>query len=671
MFTGIVTGTGEVLKRDTHQDRGVDRLTFSAPGHTEGLALGGSIAVNGVCVSAVEIDQDLVSVELINETLQRTTFGSIEPGDAINLERCLPAGARLDGHVVQGHVDGVGHLLSRDADTGTHRFAVPRELAEFLAEKGSIAIDGVSLTLTAVGEENGQHWCEVGLIPTTLAETTLGGLSLGGAVNLEVDVLAKYVKRMLHFQHDGAVGPSPESAALTGADTPHGAAPAVAIPAPSSPAPMLDSVEIALNQLAAGRPVVVVDDADRENEGDIIFPAAAATNELMAFTIRHTSGVLCTPMSAERAAHLQLPAMTATNEDPKGTAYTISCDAVAVTATGISAADRTVTAHVLGDTASDASALTRPGHMFPLVAHPQGVLGREGHTEAAVDLCRLAGFTEVGVIAELTHDDGTMMRLPALREFSDKHHLALISIADLIEYRGGTAKPEAVRESYLHSWDEPQRTSSHLVTGGPTVTLPTDYGEFQAQVWTERATGHEHILLSTAAPTSENPRVRMHSECLTGDVLHSHRCDCGSQLAAALTEVQEHGGHLLYLRGHEGRGIGLANKMRAYKLQEHGADTVEANEMLGLAAELRDYTGAAAILHQAGIQTLQLLTNNPAKVEALTAAGLTVTQVPSNGVVQEHNERYLLTKRDKMAHMLDHLRLTEQADVAPGSRGES
>nr|WP_033420500.1 bifunctional 3,4-dihydroxy-2-butanone-4-phosphate synthase/GTP cyclohydrolase II [Nesterenkonia alba] len=426
---------------------------------------------------------------------------------------------------------------------------------------------------------------------------------------------------------------------------------------------MLDTVDVALNQLAGGRPVIVVDDAHRENEGDLVFPAESATDELMGFTIRHSSGVICVPFSEERARHLQLPPMTEVNEDKKGTNYTISCDAREGVSTGISAADRARTARVLADAGSEPGDLTRPGHMFPLIAHHDGVLGRDGHTEAAVDLCRLSGHTEVGVIAELVHDDGSMMRLPALREFADEHGLAVISIADLIAYRGGTPKPDAVRDLVVTSWEAPQEEAAQLVTGGPVVSLPTDYGVFRAQVWTEHATGHEHMLLSADAAETTTPLVRLHSECLTGDVLHSHRCDCGTQLAAALEAVERDGGHLLYLRGHEGRGIGLANKMRAYKLQEEGADTVEANEMLGLAAELRDYTGAAAILHAAGITSLRLLTNNPAKVEALAATGLEVTQVPSAGVVREHNARYLRTKRDKMAHMLDHLALNEQSET--------
>lgn len=662
MFTGIVTGLGTVLQRHSRQDhsgsdRGVERLTFRAPDHLHGLELGGSIAVNGVCVSAVDLDHSTeeISVELIPETLRRTSLGALRPGHTVNLERCLPSGARLDGHVVQGHVDGMGHLLERDPEDGRHRFSLSPELAPYLAEKGSIAVDGVSLTVTAVSEPGaGQPWFEVGLIPTTLAETTLGRLQIGGAVNLEVDVLAKYARRMLGFQ-------KPDAGEAAPARLP-------AIAQPDTPAPVLDPVDAALKQLAAGRPVVVVDDAGRENEGDIIFPAAASTPELMAFTIRHSSGVLCAPMSAERAAHLQLPPMVAENQDPKGTAYTISCDADASRhpqiTTGISAADRALTARLLAAPSAGPEDLTRPGHLFPLIAHAEGVLGRPGHTEAAVDLCELSGAPAVGIIAELTHDDGEMMRLPALREFADEHGLALISIEDLIRHRGGTPVPEEAAAPV----DAEALTRQDLVAAGPVVALPTDYGTFAAQVWTEHRTGHEHMLISAEGHhplqngTVTRPLIRMHSECVTGDVFGSQRCDCGTQLISALESIQRDGGHLLYLRGHEGRGIGLANKMRAYQLQEQGADTVEANEMLGLPAEQRDFTGAAAILHGAGITRLQLLTNNPEKVRVLREAGLDVEQVPSTGVVHESNRRYLETKRDRMNHLLDHLGLSAAHD---------
>ena len=670
MFTGIVTGLGELLERRFDPAKSVERLSFTAPGHTEGLALGGSIAVNGVCVSAVDIEGDRISVELIAETLARTTLGQLSIGDRLNLERCLPSGARLDGHVVQGHVDGLATLQEREDQSGRHRFLLDPELAPYIAEKGSIAIDGVSLTVTAVAAPaSEQPWFEVGLIPTTLAETTLGVKSIGDQVNIEVDVLAKYTRRMLQFdQHLAAKDLGAGDTGTENLDENSEEVMAVpAVPQPETPAPVLDPIDVALNELAAGRPVIVVDDADRENEGDIIFPAAMATEELMAMTVRHTSGVICVPMTPERAEHLGLPPMVTDNQDPKGTAYTISADAATGVSTGISAADRARTVRVMADPATGAADLSRPGHIFPLIADPRGVLGRDGHTEAAVDLCRLAGLPEVGVIAELTHDDGRMMRLPALRDFADEHQFALISIADLIVYRGGSRKPDSAMESVAASWDAPADVISALVTPGPVVTLPTDHGVFAAQVWTEHATGHEHMLISARSDApgegredASRPLIRMHSECVTGDVLGSQRCDCGTQLASALESIQRDGGHLLYLRGHEGRGIGLANKMRAYKLQEEGADTVEANEMLGLAAELRDFTGAAAILHAAGIRRLRLMTNNPMKVESLRGAGLDVELVPSTGVVHDTNRRYLQTKRDRMRHTLDHLQLHEQ-----------
>ena len=656
MFTGIVTGTGIVVER--RAGPGVERLVFTAEGHTDGLSHGASIAVNGVCVSATAVEDDRITVELIGETLKRTTMGELSHGDMVNLERCLPSGERLDGHVVQGHVDGVGQLVERDLTEGRHRFAVPAELAELMAEKGSVAVDGVSLTITAVSEPGEDlAWFEVGLIPTTLQETTLGRLALEGQVNIEGDVLAKYTRRMLRFGTAEAAQETP---------TP--------VPAPETPGPVLDSVSTALGQLAAGRPVIVVDDADRENEGDIVFPAVRATEELLGFTVRHSSGVICAPMTAERAARLGLEPMVSENQDPKGTAYTVSCDLSSAReprmTTGISAGDRARTLAALANPETQSVELTRPGHVFPLIAHAEGVLGRPGHTEAAVDLCRLSGASEVGVIAELVHDDGRMMRLPALRTFADAHGFALISIADLILHRGGNPPEGAVPDRGQGQWQSGWHLPSEdgLVSPGPVVTLPTDYGIFEAQVWTEQTTGHEHMLISAThgedgtADPGRGPLIRMHSECVTGDVLTSHRCDCGTQLHSALESIRRHGGHLLYLRGHEGRGIGLANKMRAYKLQEEGADTVEANEMLGLAAELRDYSGAAAILQSAGITRLRLLTNNPAKVQFLREAGLDVEQIPSTGVVHEENRRYLRTKRDRMDHLLDHLGLETQAD---------
>lgn len=397
----------------------------------------------------------------------------------------------------------------------------------------------------------------------------------------------------------------------------------------------LDPVQDAVAALAAGRPVVVVDDADRENEGDLIYSAALATEAVTAFTVRYTSGVICAPLPAARADRLALPPMTARNEDPKGTAYTVSVDALTGVSTGISAADRTATLRALAGEDTVPGDLTRPGHVFPLRAVPGGVRARRGHTEAGVELCTLAGLPPVAAIAELVHDDGAMMRLPALRAFADEHGLVLISIEDLVTHLDEHhPRAEAVEAA---------------------ATLPTRYGTFRISVHPDTVTGAEHVLLvAETAPTDGQPlAVRVHSECLTGDLLGSLRCDCGPQLEDALRRSAAEGGAVLYLRGHEGRGVGLAHKIRAYRLQEEGMDTVEANLALGLPAESRDYAGAAAVLLAAGHRRIRLITNNPAKVAGLRAGGVDVVErIPAPTPLTEHNARYLRTKRDRMDHAL-------------------
>ena len=404
---------------------------------------------------------------------------------------------------------------------------------------------------------------------------------------------------------------------------------------------LLDPIEDAIAAIAAGRPVVVVDDEDRENEGDIIFAAEFATPELMGWTVRYTSGVICCPMPGDRADALGLPPMVTDNQDAKGTAYTVSCDAAAGVSTGISGADRAVTARLLADPESNSAHITRPGHIFPLRAVEGGVLARRGHTEASVDLCRLAELEPVGVIAELVHDDGTMMRLPALREFADEWNIPLVSIEDLAAHLTGTGARA------------PEPTTPAAVVGGPVVQLPTEHGTFAVQAWTDRTTGDEHFTLSMPAVHAA-PLVRLHSECLTGDIFGSYRCDCGEQLDSALQAIAAEGGTVVYLRGHEGRGIGLANKMRAYALQDGGADTVEANEQLGLPVDARRYDAAAAILHSLGLERIRLITNNPLKSEWLHEAGIEVDAVvPSTIDARPENERYLRTKVDRMRHSID------------------
>jgi 3,4-dihydroxy 2-butanone 4-phosphate synthase / GTP cyclohydrolase II len=407
----------------------------------------------------------------------------------------------------------------------------------------------------------------------------------------------------------------------------------------------LDSVEQALADIAAGKAVVVVDDADRENEGDLIFAADAATPELMAFTIRYSSGVLCVPLRAERLSELALPLMVTENRDPHRTAFTVSVDAAAGVTTGISAADRARTARLLASPTSVASDFTRPGHIFPLRYTEGGVLVRRGHTEAAVDLARLAGRGEAGVLVEIVNDDGTMKRGPELREFADEHGLSMISIDDLARWR---------------------RRHELQVTELAVTALPTAYGDFAAHAWRDTLSGGEHLALvlgdlgELSDPDGEAPLVRVHSECLTGDVFGSLRCDCGPQLAESLRRVQAEGrGVVVYVRGHEGRGIGLGAKLQAYALQDAGRDTVDANLDLGLPADAREYVVAGQILRGLGLDRVRLLTNNPLKVAELTDLGITVTAREAvTPVPNPHNLTYLRTKRDRMGHDLPDLEIT-------------
>ncbi len=411
------------------------------------------------------------------------------------------------------------------------------------------------------------------------------------------------------------------------------------------PGALLDPIPAAISAIAEGKPVVVVDDEDRENEGDLIFAASRATPELVAFMIRHTSGVVCVPMTGPDLDRLKLPPMTFVNEDKKQTAYSVSVDARDGVSTGISASDRAHTIRVLVDSATEPHEITRPGHVFPLRAVPGGVLRRAGHTEAAVDLARLAGLPAAGVICELVNDDGTMMRAPDCRRFADEHDLVLVSIADLIE--------------------QISHTESH-VERVATADLPTSHGNFQAIGYQDIVGAQDHLaLVAGDLGDGQDVLVRIHSECLTGDALGSLRCDCGPQLHAAMQQISEEGrGIVVYLRGHEGRGIGLLPKIRAYELQDDGADTVDANLLQGLPADAREYGTAAQILADLGVQTIRLLTNNPAKVDGLRGYGIdVVSQVGIEVGRNEHNTRYLQTKAQRMGHTL-----TDDSDVAEGAR---
>lgn len=420
----------------------------------------------------------------------------------------------------------------------------------------------------------------------------------------------------------------------------------------------LDTIEEAVAAVAAGRPIVVVDDEDRENEGDLIMAAEFADALNMGFFVRYTSGVICAPMEADRAAALDLPPMVSTNEDPKGTAYTVSCDAIGVS-TGISAAERALTGRHLAAATPDPASITRPGHVFPLIAKSGGVRERPGHTEAGVEFSRLAGAHPVSMIGEVVHDDGSMMRFDSLREFADAHQLVMVSIEQLIEFLNAN-EPQGHSATTAAIPTAGQTPSSRAVEASAEVPLPTKHGDLVARAFT--VDGHDHLGVFAGVATvggndapqdSPAPLVRVHSECLTGDVFGSHRCDCGEQLDLALTRIAEEGGAVIYLTGHEGRGIGLSNKLRAYALQDQGWDTVDANRALGFTDDARDYRAAAEILASIGLTRIRLMTNNPEKTLALESLGITVEAVePLEIPARPENTNYLATKRERMHHTL-------------------
>ena len=397
----------------------------------------------------------------------------------------------------------------------------------------------------------------------------------------------------------------------------------------------LDPVANAIEDIRAGRMVVVVDDEDRENEGDLIMAAEKATSEAVNFITRYGRGILCVPLSGEIADRLELHLMTPRNSALMGTPFTVSVDAVEGTTTGVSAHERALTIRKLADPAARPSDFAIPGHIFPLRAKEGGVLRRAGHTEAAVDLARLAGLGEVGVLCEILNEDGSMARLGDLRKFAAEHDLTMISIEELIRYR---------------------RKSESMVERLVETTLPTDTGVWKMILFSSKHEDDLHVALvkgSLDRLQTEDPLVRVHSQCLTGDIFRSRRCDCGDQLSIAMREIEEAGlGVLLYMR-QEGRGIGLVNKLRAYNLQDKGADTVAANEMLGFRADERDYGVGAQILFDLGVRRMRLLTNNPAKRIGLQSYGIEIVdRVAISVPPKAENRKYLATKRDKLGHLL-------------------
>lgn len=400
-------------------------------------------------------------------------------------------------------------------------------------------------------------------------------------------------------------------------------------------------VERALEDLRAGKPVLVADSRNREDEADFIMAASTTTVEWVAWGIRHSSGYLCAPMTGPRADALNLPLMVPDSQDPRRTAYTVSVDATEGISTGISAADRHRTLQVLADPTTEPEDIIRPGHVLPLRAVAGGVLHRPGHTEAAVDLCRLAGLEQVAVIAELVNDDGTMMRTGDTIAIADREDLVFMTIADLIEYR-----------RHIGDQSEPIDPPPHRVISAGSARLPTRHGELTIRAYRDARTGEEHVALVAPPREGSCPVVRVHSECLTGDAFGSLRCDCGPQLDAAIARVSAEGGAVVYLRGHEGRGIGILGKIQAYALQDEGQDTVDANTSLGFAVDRREYGAAAAILNDIGLTEIRLMTNNPAKVEAMRASGIAVSErVPHHYGQHPLNADYLRTKVVRMGHL--------------------
>ena len=404
----------------------------------------------------------------------------------------------------------------------------------------------------------------------------------------------------------------------------------------------LSTIEEALTALREGKPVLVADAENRENEGDAIMAAEFATEEWIAWIVRNTSGYLCAPMTEQMANHLELPLMTLANQDTLRTQYTVSVDASSGVTTGISAADRARTLQVLADPTNTPESLIRPGHILPLRAHQGGVLARQGHTEATVDLLKLAGLTPVGVIAEMVSADGSMTRLPELKEIGAREGLPVITIEQIVTYRRAQE-------------DFPEETVNDRIRFEAEAKLPTIHGDFRVRGYYDTRTTADHVAIIAGNPTGEDVLIRMHSECITGEAFGSLKCECGPQLDFALEQIANDpkGGIVIYLRGQEGRGIGLLNKLKAYALQEKGLDTVDANLALGLPSEAREYGAAVAILHDLGIKSVRLMTNNPAKSSFLVEAGIPVNEtVPLVVGLAAENTGYLQVKRERMGHQL-------------------
>ncbi|MCI1935472.1 MAG: GTP cyclohydrolase II [Bifidobacteriaceae bacterium] len=620
MFTGIIESIGKVYTiAEEGKSAGAGKvLRLQDAKIAQGLAPGDSLSVNGVCLTVVATTEEgIIDLEVMPQTLSFTDLGSLQTGDRVNLERSLGASgtAGFGGHIVLGHVDGVGTVVARVQEGISTRYTIQPDpaLGRYIAAQGSIAIDGISLTVA----RRDATTFDVAIIPHTKEVTVIGDRKIGDHVNIEVDVAARY--REQYAQGD-----------LTADDL-------IAIWGDSGS--QTDSVDTAIEAIRRGELVVVMDDESRENEGDLICAAQEMDPQNLNVMASKAKGLICMPMSARRARHLHLEPMVADNTDNHHTAFTVSVDHVSTT-TGISAFDRATTARACASDEAQPEDFRRPGHMFPLVAKDGGVLERNGHTEATVDLVKLAGAGDVGLCCEIMAEDGSMMRRQQLMVFARLNGWPIITIAQLQQYRRAHLSVRKIAGAHL----------------------PTSFGDFDIQGYLCDETGEEAVALVKGAVAQDADSdvqgmqpvlVRVHSECLTGDAFGSLRCDCGDQLRAAMRRIEAAGrGVIIYLE-QEGRGIGLLNKIRAYAEQDEGADTVDANTRLGLPVDARHYGFAAAILRALGIGSVNLLTNNPDKMEQLESMGISVAQrtsveMPANPV--DHD--YLVTKRDRMGHLL-------------------
>ena len=528
-----------------------------------------------MCLTATDVERESFQAQAMNETLERSSLGRLVQGAPVNLELPLRADDRLGGHVVQGHVDGTGVVRGVREEGFSRVLEIETEprLGRYLVEKGSVAVDGVSLTVSALDER--------GLRRVADPRDAAAHQPRGG-------------RRDLARQHRGRHPGQARRAAAGGTHM-----------SPSHTTTPFATIEQAIEEIREGKMVVVCDDEDRENEGDLTMAAQFATPEAINFMAKEGRGLICLSLTPERCDELGLDLMAAKNESSFETPFTVSVEAREGVTTGISAHDRAHTIQVAIDPESAPRDLVQPGHVFPLKSRSGGVLERAGQTEAAVDLARLAGLNPAGVICEVMNDDGTMARVPDLVEYCARHGLSMITVADLIAYR---------------------RRHDKLVERVVSTNLPTTFGDFEAVGYRSLVDDKHHVALVKGDVVGQpDVLVRVHSECLTGDVFHSLRCDCGEQLESALAMIEREGrGVLLYL-SQEGRGIGLLNKLRAYRLQEDGLDTVEANERLGLPADLRDYGIGAQILVDLGLGSIRILTNNPKKIKGLEGYGLSVS----------------------------------------------